>query len=236
MNLIKKNSAGYGSVVIFTLLELLIVIAIIAILASLLLPALGRAKEAAKQINCAGNLKNIGILILQYSQEFDDRLIPYVTVWGGTSHPWNEFLTRYTGLAPWDNGNAGIPAWFHCPGREYPANCLYTGLDGKTFINRVYCYGMNAGKPNQLEGIVELNSSNFMKISSIRKPTKYLYVGDSYFTGESCERYYFVPNFANSAMLSLYHSKKANGFFIDGHVASVTRDQSRELGITNVYP
>jgi len=236
MKTLKKYQKKYRIFFGFTLLELLIVIAVIAILASLLLPALGRAKESAKQINCAGNLKNIGILILQYAQEFDDRLIPYTTVWSGSSHPWNEFLTRYTELAKWDNANAGIPAWFHCPGREYPSNCLYTGIDGKTFISRYYCYGMNAGKPNQLDGVVDLNSSNFMKLSSIKQPTKYLYVGDSYFTAENCERYYFVPNFVNNAMFALYHSAKANGFHIDGHVSAVNRNQAKEIGITNVYP
>jgi prepilin-type N-terminal cleavage/methylation domain-containing protein len=66
----------------FTLIELLVVIAIIAILAAILFPVFARAREKARQTTCTSNQRQIAASITMYSQDHEESLPSYATVWG----------------------------------------------------------------------------------------------------------------------------------------------------------
>jgi prepilin-type N-terminal cleavage/methylation domain-containing protein/prepilin-type processing-associated H-X9-DG protein len=80
----------------FTLIELLVVIAIIALLAAILFPVFARARENARRASCQSNLKQIGIGVAQYVQDYDEKMPNiYENEGGVTLYMWNDTIQPY---------------------------------------------------------------------------------------------------------------------------------------------
>lgn len=81
-DLTTRPVVGRKNATAFTLVELLVVIAILSILACLLLPALSKAKEGAKNITCKANLKQVGLVSQQYVADSNDYMVQCYQWWG----------------------------------------------------------------------------------------------------------------------------------------------------------
>jgi prepilin-type N-terminal cleavage/methylation domain-containing protein len=116
----------------FTLVELLVVISIIAVLIALLLPALAKAKQLAMQVQCASNLRQLGLGCTEYASSYGGQLpannyeLPFGNIrWDWRKNPsnlyplgWNAFYPSGFGLL-YSTGIIKNPAAFYCPAAGY---------------------------------------------------------------------------------------------------------------------
>jgi prepilin-type N-terminal cleavage/methylation domain-containing protein/prepilin-type processing-associated H-X9-DG protein len=182
----------------FTLIELLVVIAIIAILASLLLPALGRAKESAKAVSCLDNLKQWGFATQLFASENDD-LLPKDGTPNGTStdEGWYIDLPRAIRIQtyqqmPWRTDPSIEPEhsiWI-CPANTRRSNG-----------NNLFHYTLN-------EHVNGTGSGNQVKLSSIQMPTRVVWLFDNGKLAGVAQQ--------NNVHTNL-HNKGAQFVFLDGH-------------------
>lgn len=163
----------------FTLVELLVVIGIIALLVSILLPSLNRAREAAKQTKCLSNLKQIGMAFTMYLNENGNWFPAGARTGGHQDHDWVWWQQTY--MSDGTMATGGIAPYLHVTPQSYEVlTCPSDDPGNRTRTNPTYpfSYAMNFflssydyGDVNDVNGAVP-----FPKVTLVRQSAETILV------------------------------------------------------------
>ena len=235
----RNNNSGDQK---FTLIELLVVIAIIAILAALLLPALGSAREKARQISCASMLKQVGMGFEFYANAYDDRIPRPYNEEENKSWQYYVYPLMKSGVQIVKNGNHIFTATskIYCPSDTGVRGSKFTTYNMNTYAGHINWWGYSR--------------KIYVIRSRIKSPTLVFLAGEQE-SGATNDGYSISKNaFLNyeawlndesrvQSRIAGRHSFGANFLYFDGHVAYSSRTQipaftetAMGKGITTVMP